>query len=580
MKIVKKLLRVCTLVLTLTLLLAVPAFANGGIGNGTGGDVNEGNGSRLDGFRDTKTGYIVYASNENGVATSPIVAFLWDGGEPYSLTGSPVVPNLATRFGQQATFNAELKAPWGYPPFSGTAGSRGEAIKDWLLHTPYGDCEKGMDYVMGAILGFSDAQIQAWYDNPNSKLNVEPMMFGGIYLGGSPSSFANMVYVGSTTAWANAVDEHNWGAVFTHWSLPNSLEHEQTWYAQFPAPSVRTGKHDSGTILSQAYGIITVTPITGKQLVKVYKTNGVVDNTTYGFTASPVELKDEGSYKIKRWNTSKTKTKATSRTADYPEVTAGCELKQSGSSPATVTLTAEESAIFVLLEREEELVSPALAPESIRAHELNYIFTLADGIRDETAAPSSRLGNVESDFLFNEILEAKYRKETTDTLQNWHTDETFKVAEDVSGDSANSGREVHYYVGGTISAMTEYLPWTEMKEFSINTLINPHYSVNVSRVKWESNLHTVQYRDSGMNGYAESVLGITPALVGEITSADPGANVENTLPDTENDTYTYTAKIKEYWQERTKSESTYIDEEGEEQRVFFLIIFSDYGGIF
>lgn len=77
---------------------------------------------------------------------------------------------------------------------------------------------------------------------------------------------------------------------------------------------------------------------------------------------------NEGTYKVNKWNTSKTKT--TSNKADYPEVTAGCDLKQSGSSPTTVTLTAEESAVFVLLEREAEIADVVLDQDSIRAHEL------------------------------------------------------------------------------------------------------------------------------------------------------------------------------------------------------------------
>lgn len=100
--------------------------------------------------------------------------------------------------------------------------------------------------------------------------------------------------------------------------------------------------------------------------------------------------------------------------------------------------------------------------------------------------------------------------------------------------------------------------------FKNGDIINPHYSVNVSRVAWEPNLHTVEYRDeAGMNGYAEEVLGITPSLVGEETEANPGSNIENTLPATHTNTYTFYAKLYHHWDERSVSgEEPVYDSDG------------------
>lgn len=104
----KKILRVLSLILTLALLLSVPVFAEedppppppdpapavlGGPANGSGDDgkITTGTKEKRDGFLASKSGYIVYTSGANGVATSPIVAFCWNGGSPYSTTGAPIV---------------------------------------------------------------------------------------------------------------------------------------------------------------------------------------------------------------------------------------------------------------------------------------------------------------------------------------------------------------------------------------------------------------------------------------------------------------------------------------------------------
>lgn len=75
----KKILRTITFILTLTLLFALPVFAELD-GSGLGSDMGTGGKDKKDGFLNSKSGYIVYCSNESGVATSEIVAFCWNGG--------------------------------------------------------------------------------------------------------------------------------------------------------------------------------------------------------------------------------------------------------------------------------------------------------------------------------------------------------------------------------------------------------------------------------------------------------------------------------------------------------------------
>lgn len=123
----KRILKTLTLVLVLVFCLASTAFASEGLGgSGTGGGAGEGTQDKKDGFLATKSGYIVYTSDASGNATSDVIAFCWNGGDPYSTTGAPVVKILQTRFGQSATFRSDLSAAWGYPPFSGSSGAGGE----------------------------------------------------------------------------------------------------------------------------------------------------------------------------------------------------------------------------------------------------------------------------------------------------------------------------------------------------------------------------------------------------------------------------------------------------------------------
>ena len=542
----KKLLKTLVLIFTLTMCFSANVFANGSaIGSGTGGGAGEGSQDKKDGFLATKSGYIVYTSDASGNATSDVVAFCWNGGSPYSTTGAPIFPMLNNRFGQKATFHSEKSAPWAFPPFSGSSGAGG-AIKSWLLNTPYGGFEKGMDYVMSNILGFSDAQIEAWYEDENNRLNVEPFIFGGLYRGSSASSFGGVVLVGSTTDWARATDSSNYGSTYTHRNLPNSLAHDILVYPQYPVPSDISSKHDSGTILANAYGIVTVKPVKGIQVVKIYKTDGVVDQTSYGFGEPPINVKDEGDYKVTKWSTSKQKTKATSTKADWGEVVAGCELVQSGSGVAVVDMPPSEKAIFILLEREKKLPDVNMNSDAIRAHELNVVFRYMDSKRDETAGAGRSFEGV--NFKFSDVKH-QYEKHASDTIKDYKIDDKYKVLEGVAGDTATCGRPDHYYN----DVVGFYLPWEEPKEwFTHGQEIDPHYSVNVSRVAWEPNLHTVEYRDeAGMNGYAEEVLGITPSLIGEETPANPGVNVENTLPNVQTNTYDFKTSLWHEWDERS-----------------------------
>lgn len=541
----KKLLRLLTCVFILSLFFAVSVSANGNVAIGEGGDASEGSADLTgqDGFSGAKTGYIVYTSDASGNPTSKIVAFTWDGSTPYSTSGCPVMARLETRFGNSVTATMWGKdAIWGFPPFSGSSGMGG-ALKAWLLAKPSeGNYACNADLVMAEYLDFTEAQIMDWYADINNRLNIEPLMYGGWYIG---QTHTGVVLIGSTNTWAKLTDPDNYGGRYSHGNLPNSMYHDEQVYAQLPVPPSVSGKHDSGTILSHAYGIVTVKPVKGVQVVKIYKTSGVVDNTSYGFGEPPINVKDEGSYKVTKWSTSKQKTKATSNKADWGEVVAGCELVQSGSGVAVVDMPPAEKAIFILLEREKEPMPIDLNSDAIRAHELNVIFRYSDGLRDETAGAGRAFEGV--NFIFNDVKHL-YEKLPSDTIKDYKIDEEYRVLEEVSGATAECGRPDHYYN----EAVGKYLPWEEDKyPFGLGEEIDPHYSINVSRVFWEDNLHTVEYRDSGYNGYVEEVLGITPSLIGEETSANPGSNIESTLPEIQTNTYDFKTSLWHSWWERS-----------------------------
>lgn len=161
-------------VLTLVMLFSIPVYAGDALGSGNQGGASTGSQdlSGRDGFLGSKSGYIVYTSDVSGNATSPIVAFTWDGQTPYITSGASLVTRLETRFGQEVTDTKwGMKSPWGYAPFSGSSGT-GLAIKNWLLTQEIDGYKKGMDYVMARILGMSDAQIFDWYADPNNRLDV------------------------------------------------------------------------------------------------------------------------------------------------------------------------------------------------------------------------------------------------------------------------------------------------------------------------------------------------------------------------------------------------------------------------
>lgn len=445
----KKLLKMIAMVLTLSLFLAIPVSAtnmNGGgnEGNGDGGQTSTGTSDMTgkDGATPAKTGYLIYGSDASGNANTPIVFVTTFGIAPYSTSGASLdLSGLRTRFG--ASFNSIDESPieWGIPPFGTSGTGAGGYIKAWLM-TPHGNA-LGFEWVLMNYLGMSEEQVLA-YEQEENYVNVEAVMWGGVYSG---TSHSGRVLVGTAKPWAEATDSGNYLSRYTHANLPNSLHYEEPWLG-LAVPSDTSNKHSSGEITANVgYGIVSVRVKPGdRQIVKVYKTAGQVDGTSYGTCSEEVAVKDEGSYKVTKWDTGKKKTEIRDTKADYPAVTGGIPLVQGGGEPADVHLDTAEKAISILLEREVEPPTERNA-DVIRSHELNFVFPKMSNTREGF--------NFEPvNFILSDVL-SQYER-TGDNIKNWSTDEEYEVVEERDGDIVSlNGGLLHRYN----SDAGFYKPW-------------------------------------------------------------------------------------------------------------------------
>lgn len=577
----------------LMLLLLVPSISvnaaktdqdssgGGGLGgNGTGGSGSEGSQDMTgrDGASDVKTLFLIYTCDSSGHATSPIVARSTFGNEPISTSGAPIIQILTTRFGQKVTkkqFDGQMIA-WGMPPFNAKGMGNGDAIKQWLL-SPFGEFDSGAEYVCRNYLDYSYDEFLEWASKEDSYLCIESGMYAGAYRG---SSHMGWVLAGATTDWARLVQQTNYLGRYTHGNLPNSLAFDQNWLGLAP-PSDISSKHPSEVILSsQGYGIIAVKPVEGdRQLVKVYRTAGSVDRTTYSSCGESVALNNEGSYKLVEWQTSKKKTKATSTTADFPEVTSGSTKDQSGgASPTTVKLSKVEKAVFVLLERDKEpTINPEHRQDSLHAYELNYAYPIG-GATDK----QERLWHLGYEAKNYKLDKSKYEKASSDTISEWtiesdqcSEDLQYKVQETLGGTADGDSPLTHRYR----TATGKFDPFTvRPKIYSVDDTIEPRYSYTIRRTLWEPELKLCSYvgqadcstTDSAViskvvssgDPYMTGILQFAFEDTGATTSATMANGTEKELSDTKDTDHLFTAKAYSHWKERSKSEEEKENEDG------------------
>ena len=434
----KKLLTLLTLVLSLTFCFSSTALASnlGGDYNGGGEDGGVGTHDGVyEGITPARSGYIIWLSDASGRSINGVVVCATaDGSEPHTKTGAPLLKLLRTRFGENVTRYDTLPVPWSVPPFTSANTSNEGAVKAFLTspQPQLNDSESGADWVCINYLGISKEQLDAYKEQYEELyLNVSPWAVGGVYGGGGANSYKGYCIAGNDVVWAAFTDSNNYLSRYTHGTLSNSFHYVESWLG-LAVPSSVTGKHSSGEILQRVgWGIVSVRVKEGdKQIVKVYKTDGVVDRTSYSMTSAPVDVKNEGDYIVKKWHTSEKKTKSNDTKSDYPPFVSECPPVQSGSGPTTVDMPPSEKAIFILLEREKEVAPVVLNQESIRAHELNYLFRYSDGLRDEFNGKNGRFEG--ANFKFTDVipLYEVFDNEPDYLVKNWRTEDTYKVIED------------------------------------------------------------------------------------------------------------------------------------------------------
>lgn len=530
----KKILRYAVLLMSLLLLMSIPIQAEGTSGSGTDGDITSG-GSSLDGkdgASPAKTGYLIWTSDGSGNATSPIVFRTYNGGEPYSTSGAPIKTVLTTRFGQKVT-ESQYGDPiiWGTPPFTGSSGY-GTYIKNWLCdpHPELDDAPSGAAWVLANYLGYSDDEIDEWCTKEDAYLNVQDVMWGGIYSG---TRHMGVVLCGSIMDWATLTNSNNYLSRYTHANMANGMAYDISFLG-LAVPSNLSGKHESSELLSAVgYGIVSVKPVMGdKQLVQVFTTNGVVDQTSYSTCSEVYNVANRGDYKVVKWDTGKKKTKCKDTRATYETVTSGIELIQHGGGPSTVTMEPKEKALFILYER-EPVEASGNNEDALRAHELDFVFPkMANDRKGDTYE--------KVDFRFSDYIE-DYRP-TAENIRNWEYEDEYDVVEEHGGSLVDLNAGLLHLYNAEVGL---FAPYVDVKRYSMGETIEPQYAYILSRALWEPELRTCSYRDeNGMNGYAESVLCIPSSDIGGDTSASVENNVERTLDDTREDAYNFKGKVK------------------------------------
>lgn len=552
----------------------------GAEGNGDKGDAEEGTKDLTgkDGALPSKTGYIMYVTEEKSLVGEPVFVTTW-GGMPFSTSGSPVHNYLSTRIGGVNVRKVKGGAVvWGFEPFD-TSSGHGDAVRSFL-ENPYINGEIGAVWVMHNYLGFDLAKIDDLFSKDNTYLHVEAVMWAGHYEG---SRHAGEVIVGTAKNWAERTKVNNYLARYTHGNLPNSLVYDKEWLG-LSIPKSKTGKHDSSEITPEVgYGIVSVKLIPGdRQLVKVYRTAGVVDRTTYSSCGETVTFNNEGDYKVKDWTLSKKKTTVKDTKADYPAVKAGGDTGgcKSGYGPSTVTLKTEK-AIFILLERDKvPTVNPEHRQDSLHAYELNYAYPI--GGATEKQERLYHLGYTPKNFV---LRSSDYKKESSGNteVRDWHIessqhakDDKYKVVETLGGSADGGSVLVHRYRAATGKFdLFTLVP----KLYAVDgAAVEPRYSYTIRRTLWEPELKLCSYVGkadcsttssavisnvvSSGDPYMTGILQYSFESSGATTSADISNGTEKELSNTMDTDHLFTAKAYNHWEERTKSVVDKKDAEG------------------
>lgn len=271
-----------------------------------------------DGVSAMKTGYLIYATNSAGQLNTKNKRITYvssydlmpEDSHTYSYVDQRFIKTQFARVNNPyhiSTFRNKIignPAVWGFAPFDTNGEVTGEKLGNWLT-SEYKDGKTGGVWVLANYLDMSDEEIVEYAQGDNY-LTVEPVMWAGIY---DSKQYKGFGFCGTSHKWAfiTALDfgggagASNYLSRYTHKILPNSHVYHKPWLG-LSVPTNKTSKHTPEELYGAiGLGIITVRVRPGdKDIIKVYRTSGVVDKTVYGTCDEYVNVKNEGSYKVKK----------------------------------------------------------------------------------------------------------------------------------------------------------------------------------------------------------------------------------------------------------------------------------------
>ena len=379
----------------------------------------------VEGFNSGKTGWLISLAKEDG---SPIDAvFVTTTRNPiFSTTGVSVdTSGLVGRFG--ARYSKVFKgAEWGFAPFSGGNGTgNGRALKQWLL-SEYKDGETGYAWVLKNYFGYDDNKISEWISDDTNRMICEGVVWCGAYQG---SAFQGYVYLGTSTSWAKKTDNNTWLSRITHGNLPNSHYIDiDNFITGITVPSNVSSKHDSSEILSnQGLGLVSIKPKEGIRLIQVFRTEGVVDNTSYSSCSLPYEIKDIGNYKVKNWFLSNKTTSEKGAKTDYPVFQSLLPSIASGNGPGTVPENKQAQTLVILYERENVELPREEDSDALKAWENDWVM-------ERYVADRSAETDVNNSHIVMEDIQEVYdsiASQANVVIDNFEYDEEYTINADL-----------------------------------------------------------------------------------------------------------------------------------------------------
>lgn len=464
--------------LTLSLFVLPHTVHAAGDGTGDSGWITDGSKQLVEGASPAKTGWLISLAKEDG---TPIKAvFVTTVSNPvFSTTGVAVdTSGLVGRWGATTSKNI-AGCEWHFGPWSGANGrGNGRALKQWLL-SEYKDGLYGYAYVLKTYFGYNDDQVAEWENDPTNRMICEGVAWCGLYSG---SSFQGTVFVGTSTGWAKKTDNDTWVARVTHGNLPNSHYGDvDNFILGSVVPGDISSKHSSSEILSNlGYGFVAIRPKEGLKLIQVFRTEGVVDNTSYTTCSLPYQVRDIGDYKAKNWFLSNKTTAEKGATTDYPVFQGLLPSIASGNGPGTVAENKKAQTLVILYERENVTLPIAENEDALKAWENDYVMEryVADR-KGETDVNNCHVVMEDIQKVYDDLAAQEYV-----VIDGWDFDDEYKV-------NASLG-DFQTPIWNLYNPPVQYGLWDRYTKaigsniYNVNDEIDPQFSYYLVRSLWET----------------------------------------------------------------------------------------------